>query len=173
MAKVGRPPKTIKGGISNEERGRIIYLLKTLGDSEESYLKIAEDLGRQVASVKKAVKEIKSIFIEEDETKPECFIKESIVKRVQLNLIKNGFSKPSAQAKINKVITLLSQEEQEKLTESELHSICLRLISAGDLLINKTAGGSDGVSMMTQSASEKLDEKPSAPVVNPNIYKIY
>ena len=172
--KVGRPAKILKGGLSNTEKGRVVYLLGTLGDSEESYVKIAEDLKRPLATIKKCVKEIRGVFVDEKQEKPDIFVKKQIIRSVLMSLIQGGITKVSANAKINRVLSSMPREEQEQLTENQLYMRCLRLTNAGDLMINQSAGGRDGIAIMTKGASERNDEsRQTGPPKNPNIYKIF
>lgn len=178
MASKGRPPKVVKGGLSHEEKGRIIYLLKTLGsDSTENLQKIADDLGRNVESVKKAIIEMKEALGVDTTEHTKNKVKLSLIKRVLLNLIGAGFSKERAQAKINRVISNLSEEEQKSIDESTLYNLCMRNISAADLFVTSTAGGQTGIAINTQAASEVSDAKRQDFVdkktKNPNIYKIF
>lgn len=169
---MGRPPKGPKrGGLSHEEKGKIIYLLQTLGESNDSYQKIAEDLSRPVNSIKKAVKEIKSIFVSTEQD-VELNIKDGIIQRVTLNLIQGGVTKASAQAKINKILSRLTADEQSRVTEAALFQACLRLTTASDLMINTSEGGRGGVSIMTGAAAERGDDQfKQSPPSNPAVFK--
>ena len=171
----GRPKKIIKGGVSNEEKGRILYLLNTFKDSEETYIKISEDLGRPVATIKKAINEMKQALGVDTESKTKSLIKPNVIKRVLLSLITGGLSKSTAQAKINIVLSKLTEDEQKLIDEERLHLLCLRTITGMDSYITNSAGGlHDGVTIATQAASEVGDEAQKNHIpANPNIYKIF
>lgn len=172
MAKVGRPVKKIKGGLSNEEKGRITYLLKTLGDSAESYIKISEDLDRPISSITKFIKEMKSIFVD-TEKDINLNVKHGIINRVRINLVQSGVTKANADAKINKILARLSEEQQKQLTEIELFQACLRLTTASDLMINSSESGQSGISIMTPAAAERGDSmNKNAPPHNPAVFRI-
>lgn len=178
MAKkaVGRPPKVLKGGLSHQEKGRVLELLKLLGDdSKESIAKIAEDLKRPVDSIKKAVNEMKSALGIDTEKEEKSLVKEKIVKVVLNQLMNSGLTKASAQSKMNRVISSFTEEQQKIVDEATLYRLCMQLTNAGDLFVNKTAGGNKGVTISNQGASERGDaarddfHRPK----NPNIFKIF
>lgn len=169
----GRPKINKKGGLSHEEKGRIIYLLQTLGDHPDNYEKIAEDLDRPISSVKKTIKEIKSIFVSTEQD-TNLNIKTGLIERVRLNLIQAGVNKLNAMTRINKILSKLSAEEQIQLTEEELFKSCLRLTTPNDLIINESASGRSGVTIMTPASSERADNNMrNTPPQIPGTFKLF
>jgi len=166
----GRPKKVIKGGLSHEEKGRIIFLLKTLGgESEENYTKIAEDLKRSVDSVKKAVQEMKDAL----GIIPKVAAKVDVIKKAIASLVSAGLSKKDAQSRINRVLSTLTKEQQESVTDKQIHASCINLIGPNDLFVTKTGKGNPGVTINNEAASTLSDSlRPERPK-NPNIYKIF
>lgn len=170
---MGRTPKIKRGGLSNEEKGRVVSLLHTLGDSPETYQKIAEDLGRPIDSVKRAIKDIKNIFVDTSKEEEFFLVKKSVIQRVRLNLIQSGMNKFAVDGKIKKVISGLNEEQQKTITEAQLFQACLRLMSAGDTMITESAGGREGVTIMTPASAEKADNiNKNSPPQHPAVFKL-
>jgi virulence-associated protein VapD len=169
---MSRPLKNKKGGLSHTEKGRIIYLFQTLGDTPETYQTIADDLKRPINSIKKCIQEIKLAFLNEKEEENKT-IKKSVIQRAMINLINSGLSKESANAKIDRVLAKLNDKQKEEITDAQLVYACQKLTSDIDYYA-KSNKDKLGVIASTEASSERADSRKQNKVMpkNPAIFKI-
>ena len=168
---MGRSPKIIKRGkLSNIDKGKILHFVNTLGDTDEAAIQAANNINRPISMVKKYIKEIKQVFIGEEIL--EYHVKKNIVEYVISRLIGDGSSRAAAEAKVKKAIVHLTEDEQKKITDAELYRSCITMTHTSDLFITKSQSGRDGISILTEAASQKGDNIDRYPVDNPHVYKI-
>lgn len=169
----GRPKIIKKGGLSHEEKGRITYLLQSLGDSEDTYKTIAKDLDRPLGSITKFIKEMKAIFI--TPINDNFTTQKSVIKETTLKLIKNGLSEASISNKINRVLIKLNAEQQKAVTADQLVVSCLKLTNEAEFFVKSSANGKAGMTAMTEAAASRadsIDKNFSPPPKNPAIFKL-
>jgi IS30 family transposase len=164
----------MKTGVLNKaEKTEIIDALK----QKKSVADIAKVLDRAEKTVQKYINEVKALFdTEEKADKVESEeISENVIKRAINQLKQYNLSKPSINAKINRITKNMTPEQLKAVTSEFLITECMKLFSVNDIMINKTGNGNEGVSIMTEGASERGDEsrKNAKPVKNPNVYNIF
>jgi IS30 family transposase len=85
-------------------------------------------------------------------------------------LVKAGLKDYDAQELVYSVL----DNTEDTFSVNELYATCLQRLSAKHVTIRETAGGREGVAIMTQAASERGDEsKRKSPADNPDIYRPY
>lgn len=158
------------GKLSNTEK----FAIKGMIAEGKSSKEIADELGRSEAAVIKYVGgELESIIdtmvkvrMEQAEQTPEVteetppikepvkVSKETMVATIHKLRIA-GFNKENAKEIIDRILRKVDFVPDNA---QQLYALCVRYLNTKDVMINRAAGGREGVAVMTQAASERIDE---------------
>jgi uncharacterized protein (UPF0335 family) len=159
--------KIVKGTTTNTEKFAIQGMLAQKIPVEE----IAKQLGRTKKTIQNYIdtelEEIYNTVVEsriqqrkEEEERQEnekINVDEDIIKKVYRDLLSAGLTKNDAANVIDSALEVARNKSQVFKDSKHLYTACIQRMRAGHFITKKTAGGNEGVAIMSQTASTKAD----------------
>jgi hypothetical protein len=162
--------KYIVQGMSKDNK-TLEEMAKTIGKNPkaiENYLQSVEEIQNTVATIK-----TNEVMQNEVPEAPNSPTSPEVVNKAVYLIKACGYTELDAQKLVNQALrTYFSNTGTDN--PEKLKSFALQFVKAGELMNKTSAGGSEGVSIMTEAASQRGDKratKPSSKVKN-SVHKL-